>query len=111
MSLATLFVTFPSAEDAERAAEAALAQRLAACVNILAPCRSRFRWRGRLEEAAEVPALFKTEARLLVRLAEAIRAVHPYETPAIIAWPAVFATAETGAWVAAETEAETAGDA
>lgn len=103
MSELTLFyVTFATRTDAERVAETILAERLAACANILAPCTSLYLWRGSLERAEEVPVLFKTRPMLAIRLRDRIAALHPYELPAIESWT-VTATAQAGAWVEGET--------
>ncbi|MBO9712652.1 divalent-cation tolerance protein CutA [Sphingomonas sp.] len=99
---ALLYATFASAEDAERVAETVLGERLAACVNILAPCTSVYRWQGAIERATEVPALFKTRPMLARRLHERIAELHPYDLPVIERW-----TVETDGpvldWVAVET--------
>lgn len=85
--VALLYTTFPDAAAAERIAEAMIEQRLAACVNILAPCTSIYRWDGAVERTQEVPALFKTSPQLVARLRAAIEALHPYDLPSIEAWP------------------------
>ena len=59
--------------------------RLAACVNVLGECTSLYSWKGAVETAAEVPVLIKTRESLYVRLEDAIRRLHPYEVPEIIA--------------------------
>jgi periplasmic divalent cation tolerance protein len=102
--VALLFATFADQTDAERIAETVLAERLAACVNILAPCTSIYRWRGAVERGGEVPALFKTAPELAERLRERIAALHPYDLPVIEMWP-VAAGAAVSDWVAAETGA------
>ena len=88
--VALLYVTFPSRGDAETVAETVLAERLAACVNILAPCVSIYRWQGKVERGEEVPALFKTMPQLAGRLRARIEALHPYDLPVIETWPAAF---------------------
>jgi len=100
--IALLFSTFPSKVEAERVAEAVLAERLAACVNILAPCSSIYRWQGAIERGDEVPALFKTTPQLVDQLRSRIEALHPYDLPTVEAWP-VGAAAVVSDWVAAET--------
>ena len=60
--IATVYALFADAAEAERIAETVVTERLAACANILAPCRSIYRWQGVVERAEEVPALFKTAA-------------------------------------------------
>lgn len=99
---ALLYVTFASHADAERVAETVLAERLAACVNILAPCTSIYRWQGSIERGEEVPALFKTRPSLALRLRERIAAIHGYDLPVIEQWP-VEAGAAVARWIAEET--------
>ena len=100
--VALLFSTFPNRVEAERVAEAVLTARLAACVNILGPCHSIYRWQGAVERSDEVPALFKTTPQLVGRLRDRIAALHPYDLPTIEAWP-VSAAAAVSDWIAAET--------
>jgi periplasmic divalent cation tolerance protein len=80
-----LYTTWPDAETAERVSAEAVAQRLAACANILSPMRSIYRWNGAVEQAAEIPVLFKTTAAQAEALSALIASRHPYETPAIVA--------------------------
>lgn len=100
--LALFYVTFATRADAERVAEAVLAERLAACANILEPCTSLYLWRGAMERAEEVPVLFKTQPMLATRLRERIAALHPYALPVIESWTAT-TTPEAAAWVENET--------
>lgn len=100
--IALLFSTFPSRVEAERVAETVLTERLAACVNILGPCHSIYRWQGAIERGEEVPALFKTVPQLVSQLRNRIAALHPYDLPTIEAWP-VSAAAAVSDWIAAET--------
>ena len=94
----------PNAESAQSLARDLVEQRLAACVNILAPCRSLYRWQGKVEDAEEVPLLIKTTATRYNALEAAIRARHPYELPEIIAVTVACGLPDYLAWVAAETE-------
>jgi len=100
--VALLYATFPSRGDAETAAETVLAERLAACVNILAPCVSIYRWQGAIERSDEVPALFKTAPQLAERLRARIEGLHPYDLPVVEMWP-VGAAVAVSDWIAAET--------
>ncbi len=61
--------------------------RLAACVNILGPCRSIFHWQGAIETASEIPALFKTASDRVDALIARVSQLHSYENPAITVWP------------------------
>ncbi len=103
MTAATVYAVFGSAKDAERIGRIAVEERLAACVNVLAPCRSIYRWQGAIEDAVEVPALFKTRAALAERLIARIAALHDYDVPAAVAWPATAIFAPFHDWIAAET--------
>ena len=82
-----------------------LEQRLAACVNIGAPVESIYHWRGRIETGKECPILIKTRSVLYSDVEAAIRKIHPYDTPEIIAIPVVDGDERYLAWIAAETHA------
>lgn len=99
---ALFYVTFPNKAEAERIVETLLAERLAACANILAPCTSVYRWEGRIERAEEVPVLIKTRPMLATRLRERLAALHSYELPVIEQWNA-FASVAIGDWMVSET--------
>ena len=79
------FCTCPDADSAERIATALVAERLAACVNLLPGLRSVYRWQRKVEAAAEVLLLVKTSAEAYPALQERLRQLHPYELPEIIA--------------------------
>jgi periplasmic divalent cation tolerance protein len=95
--IATVYAVFTDAAEAERIAETVVAERLAACANILAPCRSIYRWQGAVERAEEIPALFKTAQpdALIARIA----ALHSYDVPAAVAWPIAQAHPPYADWV------------
>jgi len=80
-----------------------VAAHAGACVNVLAPCRSVYRWEGRIETAEEVPLLVKTTAARYPELEQLIKGRHPYELPEIIAVPLSAGLPAYLAWVAAET--------
>lgn len=102
--IATVYAVFADAAEAERIAAAVVEERLAACANILAPCRSIYRWQGKVERAEEVPALFKTAQpdALIARIAE----LHSYDVPAAVAWRIEAAEPEYAAWVEGESAAQ-----
>ena len=95
--IATVYAVFADAAEAERIAETVVTERLAACANILGPCRSIYRWQGAIERTEEVPALFKTAQpdALIARIAE----LHSYVVPAAVAWPVAQAHAPYADWV------------
>jgi len=96
----------PDADSARQMANALVEAKLAACVNILAPCRSVYRWQGQVEDAEEVPLLIKTTAARYAALEAAIRQQHPYELPEIVAVPIGPGLPEYLVWVAAATTHE-----
>ncbi|MDP1652944.1 MAG: divalent-cation tolerance protein CutA [Rhodocyclaceae bacterium] len=96
----------PDAASARALADALIEERLAACVNILAPCRSVYRWQGKVEDAEEVPLLIKTTAARYAALETAIRARHPYELPEIVAVPIGHGLPEYLDWVTTETSGQ-----
>lgn len=98
-----VFTNLPDEASAELLATRLVNNRLAACVNILAPCRSVYRWQGEMESAQEVPLLIKSTRELYPALEAAIRADHPYELPEIIAVPIDLGLPGYLDWVAAET--------
>ncbi len=99
-----VFTNLPDAASAEALANALIDQRLAACVNILAPCTSVYRWQGAIETAAEVPLLIKTTLERYPALEAAIRAHHPYELPEIVAVPVTQGLPGYLDWVVAGTK-------
>jgi periplasmic divalent cation tolerance protein len=106
METLLVLTNLPDAETARALAARLVDQRLAACVNILAPCSSVYRWQGKVEDAAEVPLLIKTTVARYAALEAALRAGHPYELPEIIAVPIAHGLPEYLAWVATETSTD-----
>ena len=104
MSTLLVLTNLPDRAAAERLADALIEKRVAACVNILAPCRSVYRWKGAVQHDEEHPVLIKTTAERYPALETAIRAVHPYELPEIIAVPIERGLPAYLAWVDAETK-------
>jgi periplasmic divalent cation tolerance protein len=104
MSIDALLVitNLPDRASAETLAQALVDRRAAACVNILTPCRSVYRWKGAVEAAEEHPLFAKTTRDRYALLERVVRELHPYELPEIIAVPIGGLPAYLE-WVAAET--------
>jgi periplasmic divalent cation tolerance protein len=98
-----VLTNLPDHAAAEMLANTLIETRLAACITILAPCRSVYRWQGALESADEVPLLIKTTEARYAALETAIRTLHPYDLPEVIALPITHGLPDYLAWVAAET--------
>ena len=91
--------TFPDVERARAIAAVLVERRLAACVNLLPGVESIYRWQGKLEQAAETLAIFKTTAIGYPEFERELATLHPYDVPEIVA-VAPEAVAETYAgWV------------
>ncbi|MEI7842058.1 MAG: divalent-cation tolerance protein CutA [Gallionellaceae bacterium] len=95
---------FPDYVSAEAAATRLIEQNLAACVNILPTCTSIYRWEGKIEHANEVPLLIKTTLTAYPKMENALRELHPYELPEIIAVPVAAGLPAYLNWVTQETQ-------
>jgi periplasmic divalent cation tolerance protein len=104
MSPLLVFTNLPDRAAAERLADMLVEKKLAACVNILAPCRSVYRWKDAIEHDEEHPMLIKTTRERYPALEQALRQGHPYELPEIIAVPIERGLPAYLGWVAAETK-------
>ena len=105
MSKLLVLTNVPDRAAAERLADMLIEKHLAACVNILAPCRSVYRWKDAVQHDEEHPMLIKTTQERYAALEQALRAGHPYELPEIIAVPIERGLPAYLDWVAAETNA------
>jgi periplasmic divalent cation tolerance protein len=105
MDVLVVLTNLPSREAAERLAGELVAKSVAACINILAPCRSVYRWKGEVQHDEEHPMLIKTTRERYPALEAAIRAGHPYELPEIVALPVGAGLPAYLDWVDAETRA------
>jgi periplasmic divalent cation tolerance protein len=98
-NIVSVYATFANGEEAERIARLLVDERLAACANILGPCHSIYRWKGQVEEAGEVAAIFKTRAGVAQRLIDRLAELHSYEVPAAVVWPIASAGPDYVDWV------------
>ncbi|HXG27828.1 MAG TPA: divalent-cation tolerance protein CutA [Nevskiales bacterium] len=94
-----LYCTCPDADTAQRIARALVEQRLAACVNIIPGLRSIYRWKGEVQDDAECLLLIKTRDLQVPAVTDAVRSLHPYELPEVIAVPVVAGLAPYLDWV------------
>jgi periplasmic divalent cation tolerance protein len=104
--LIQVVTTLEHREDAERIARALVEQRLAACVQVVGPITSTYRWRGKIETAQEWQCWAKSRCNLYDEIEQAIRRLHPYEIPEILAVPIVAGSASYLAWLDAEVKQE-----
>jgi len=99
-----VLTTLEKQEDGERLARLLVERELAACVQILPPMVSIYRWKGNVEQADEVLLLIKTTCEVYPRLESAIKENHPYQTPEIIALPIEAGSTEYLSWLAASVK-------
>lgn len=100
--LVSVYVTFADAAEAERIGRTVVDEKLAACINILGPTTSIYRWDGRLETASETAAILKTAASHADALVARLAALHSYQVPAIVVWPIAQAHPPYAEWVAGQ---------
>jgi len=98
-----VYTTFPSVVEAEKAGNALVGARLAACVNILPSMISVYRWQGAVERAEEAVMIVKTRASLAEAVCTSVKATHPYDTAAIMVLPVESVDERYFAWILAET--------
>ena len=91
--------------DAEKIARYLVEKKIAACVQILGPLTSCYRWQGKLESAQEYLCLIKSRQDLFPDLEAAIKDQHPYEVPEILATPISTGGRDYLHWLAAELKA------
>lgn len=94
-----VLTTCPDVPTAESIARALVEERLAACVNVLPPMRSFYRWRGQTESAEEQLLIVKIRARDYSTVEQRIAALHPYELPEVVAIPIASGLAGYLAWI------------
>jgi periplasmic divalent cation tolerance protein len=92
-------------EDAERIARTLVESRLAACVQIVGPITSIYRWKGKIETAGEWLCLIKSREENYGAVEQAVRSLHPYETPEIIAVPVTAGSRDYLDWLRTELAA------
>ena len=99
MSVVTVYAVFGDVDEAMAIGRAMIDEQLAACINVLAPCTSIYRWEGKVEQSAETPALFKTTGAAAPALIARIAGRQSDDVPAINVWPIDRRSAPVGAWV------------
>ena len=98
-----VLTNLPDRESAQALARTLVEGRLAACVNIGAAVESIYHWRGEIEMGIEIPVAIKTRQVLYSNVEAAIRQIHPYELPEIVAVPITDGAAAYLDWIDAET--------
>lgn len=94
---------YPNKQDAIALSHALIEQRLAACVNILSPCTSTYRWQDEIESAEEFPVTIKTRLHHYAQVEQLIKMMHPYELPEVIMIPIAGGLPAYLQWIVTET--------
>lgn len=108
-SIRLVLTTLPNAEIADALARNLVESGLAACVNILAPCRSVYLWEGAVRVDGEIPLFIKTTAELYPALETYLRERHPYELPEIVALDVSAGLPDYLQWVEQSTSIRSSG--
>jgi periplasmic divalent cation tolerance protein len=99
MTAVIVLSTFPADQDAAALAHALVEERLAACVNVLPPMTSIYRWEGAVERASEHQLVMKTTAGRVEALKARIAELHPYDVPEILVLSVTDGAASYLKWV------------
>jgi periplasmic divalent cation tolerance protein len=102
-----VLVTVGTRDEAERLAQAVVEERLAACVNVVGPMVSIYRWQGQVQRDDEILLVIKTQHRRFDQLAARLSALHSYDNPEIVGLPIVAGATPYLVWLLAETQGPT----
>lgn len=105
MKMSWVYMTASNRDEAGRIGRALVAERLAACANIVDGMQSFYWWQGKLEEGSEAVLIAKTRTALLGRLTARVKALHSYSCPCVVALPIQGGNRDYLDWLAAETRA------
>jgi len=108
MSACVVYVTASSKDEAMRIGRALVAERLAACANVLDGMNAIYHWQGKVEEGREAVLILKTELSLVDALTARVKALHSYTLPCVVAWPIAAGNPDFLSWIGAETLAKRA---
>ena len=102
-----ILVTAGSEGEAEKIARTLVEERLAACVNLISPLRSIYRWEGKIQDDREWLLVIKTKQTHFAAIEARVKALHSYQVPEVIALPVVNGSEKYLEWVRGETKVET----
>jgi periplasmic divalent cation tolerance protein len=94
-----VFVTAANISEAKKIAAEVLHNKLAACANIVKGVESSYWWRGKIEKSYEAMVIMKTRGRLMKKLTLAVKKVHSYSVPEIIAVPIASGSPDYLKWI------------
>ncbi len=100
-----LVTTTETETEAQKIAQSLVDKSLAACVHVIGPVQSTYRWKGSLQTAQEWLCLAKTSRRMLDRAMEAVRELHSYEVPELVALPIIGGSPDYLEWLGGQLTA------
>jgi periplasmic divalent cation tolerance protein len=98
-----VFVTCGSEEEALKIAHSLVEERVAACVNLISPVRSIYRWEGKIWDEKEWILIIKTQKESFEGLERKVKSLHSYSVPEIIGLPIVEGSSSYLQWLLEET--------
>jgi periplasmic divalent cation tolerance protein len=104
MAVLVVFSTFPNPDKAAEVARTLVTEQLAACVNLIGPVRSIYRWKEEISDDTETLAVIKTTRERFDAMKARLVELHPYEVAEVIAMPVDAGHAPYLDWVEAETK-------
>jgi len=102
-----ILITTGSVDEGQNIARTLVDERLAACVNIISPIQSVYRWEGQVQDDQEVLLIVKTATEMLEPLAVRVKQLHSYEVPEIIALPIIAGATDYLDWIDKQTHPST----
>ena len=103
MTSTMIYITASSREEALRIGRDVVADRLAACANVLPGITSVYRWQGEVQEDGETALILKTRSGLVERLTARVKELHSYDCPCVVALPITGGNPDFLQWIAEET--------
>ena len=99
-----VLTTFPAEGDVAALAQTLVAEKLAACVNVLPPMQSIYSWNGAIETASERQLVIKTTRARRNEIETRLKSLHPYQTPEFVVLPVIDGSSDYLSWLRASTE-------
>ena len=99
-----VLVTCGSEEEALKIANALVEEHLAACVNVIAPIRSIYRWEGKIWDEKEWLLIIKTQSHRFEELEKKVKSLHSYSVPEIVSLPIVEGSSSYLNWIKENTK-------
>jgi periplasmic divalent cation tolerance protein len=104
MKTVALYITTSNLIEARKIGTILVKERLAACANIVGKIQSIYWWKGNIENGAEALLIAKTKQSLVKKAIAAVRKIHSYDCPCIVALPIVDGNPSFLKWISQETQ-------